>query len=552
MNDTQQQQALVTFRVGPVLCCAPSLPVEAIITPPALTHPPGSTTAQPGIFRHNRQLYKVVDLRYKFGVEPAHQTQPGRFVLTQLDDDFTAFWVDEILDVMQRPAEGWGSLPPHCPRGVFSRTLLLQKKIYLYADFEKLRTISGSGYLKQYIDQLHNLTTAPPGRVSEAVAHPMKAPTKPETGSANRSHPAVVVATAVNPVATAAAVTPPQNSPPHPTAVTTFATPATQRQATHNDHVAPGLAKTHTTGARLDRTDKPDTRTPAIRPSSTPAVFDASRSQPMTPTPRTKARPSAAPVPARSEPESVTSGWTATLMVLLLFAGAGSGIYYWVRQVTQPVQRVDYAGDHTTEPLQYSTPPPAVLSEPAISATDTEALTTSSAPATTTDAIEPATVADIPATPAATEQAVSETVVAPPDTAPSDPAYYAEISRQQQEITIVLHQPDDASPLKDDEPASTTALQPLPVASGTQPATEVSPVAQVPALGTQSSQPLPTLKPASREIIHVVVKGDTLWAIAKRYVNNPFRYPELARLSNIKNPHRIYPGDRVRIRFVKK
>lgn len=50
-----------------------------------------------------------------------------------------------------------------------------------------------------------------------------------------------------------------------------------------------------------------------------------------------------------------------------------------------------------------------------------------------------------------------------------------------------------------------------------------------------------------REIFHIVVKGDTLWDIAKRYVHDPFLYPELAALSNIRNPHRIYPGARIRI-----
>ncbi|MDH5327766.1 MAG: LysM peptidoglycan-binding domain-containing protein [Gammaproteobacteria bacterium] len=50
-----------------------------------------------------------------------------------------------------------------------------------------------------------------------------------------------------------------------------------------------------------------------------------------------------------------------------------------------------------------------------------------------------------------------------------------------------------------------------------------------------------------QEIVHVVVKGDTLWDIAKRYIQNPFRYKELAKLSKIKNPHKIYPGMRVKI-----
>ena len=52
-----------------------------------------------------------------------------------------------------------------------------------------------------------------------------------------------------------------------------------------------------------------------------------------------------------------------------------------------------------------------------------------------------------------------------------------------------------------------------------------------------------------RIITHVVVKGDTLWDIAETYVKDPFRYPELAELSKIKNPDLIYPYDLVRIRI---
>jgi nucleoid-associated protein YgaU len=49
------------------------------------------------------------------------------------------------------------------------------------------------------------------------------------------------------------------------------------------------------------------------------------------------------------------------------------------------------------------------------------------------------------------------------------------------------------------------------------------------------------------DCIHTVVKGDTLWDIAKRYTKNAFNYPALARESGIHNPHRIYPGDKIRI-----
>jgi len=52
-------------------------------------------------------------------------------------------------------------------------------------------------------------------------------------------------------------------------------------------------------------------------------------------------------------------------------------------------------------------------------------------------------------------------------------------------------------------------------------------------------------KPIPRE--HTVVPGDTLWAIAKRELNDGRRYMEIAQLNNIRNPNLIFPGQVLRL-----
>jgi len=114
----------------------------------------------------------------------------------------------------------------------------------------------------------------------------------------------------------------------------------------------------------------------------------------------------------------------------------------------------------------------------------------------------------------------------------------------------------DAAPATVPSPSSEAAQQDEAVAHGeTRPQRVMQPEPPLTSEGPEGRLVMPKsaeekgmqIQPDTPEI-YVIVKGDTLWDLSQKFLNNPWYWPKIWSLNAyIENPHWIYPGNKLKL-----
>ncbi len=487
MDDTQHDSSLLTFRVGPYRLCVRADDVDSIITMPAIAGLPLASKSIEGIFEYRDRVAVVISLRRKFGLEDPEDPQSGQLIVTYIGETLSAFRVDEVFDIIPAAGLSWNRLPAFSDSNAFDTYFIHEDSIILHTSFALLNDMPDA---EQPL-VLPGITDQVPATVSE-----------PDIDEA--------------PVGGDDAL--PENKE----------TGTLAQQPGHGD-IAAGEVKAGSAEAGAPA----ESLVPVVVSSdydSTPAPY----------VPQAYAEPHA-PREENHEAVRVSSSSRVTKRKGVLLAVAAcvavliaAGVFFWIPNggespVLLPEKSVDIAQlDH--ERLEQPVPLPteqgrtAMRAEPPLPETEVPLVTQHTPPES--DVVVMVKTDDFVLTVERPQKSRS---------VPEENTVEQSVRKHVQSSVKGTH----------------TLAPETPAAQEPVTAEQVA-VQDPPALQQDLHQEPPVTQPAQtgitkEEIVHIVVKGDTLWDIAETFLGDPFTYPKLAELSRIKDPDLIYPGDIVRI-----
>lgn len=550
---TIADSSLLLFQVGPVPCCVDSNTVQIVIEPPAhITAIPGSNAYRPGLMVYAKRAVSVYDVRTKFNLSTE---QRGKIILTEIDNKMFGFWVDRIQSITLASEGKWQTLPTECPKDLFEAVFMYNKQLIFKTNFNALAKAQVSTQTQHFINKLLQ-EEKQEAKASTSIKDTARLKTKTTIETTENDDKQSTTPLKQEKLINTKSIT---NTFEKPN--THLKTPIIKTSGNinkTNEHHSPQTrepinnspmpASQHRASAIKKKTESltPHTKT-TTPPLSSKAIKHKESFSKNTPTQRkfnipTEKIPTENITPAlelkninkKLEQQSVLSGILFLMVFIVGIAGLSWYLFFDTRSINTS-QSNQVSKSQTTKKDKTITS----YEKRTLSTLPTETIRLE---VNTEDKI----ILDNSTTTESYKKTTDDDIV---EERKTDSAY---ISHADNTITITIDNFDtefNKNILKKEE----NLLQPGPVenittADLTLDSNEKTLSVRIELENTdpQTTDQLKALTSiTTHRIIHTIVKGDTLWHIAKRYIHDPFKYPQLARLSKIKNPDLIYPGNNV-------
>jgi chemotaxis signal transduction protein/LysM repeat protein len=481
--------------------CASTLDVEGIIERPrTITTFPVMPHYALGAFLFRDHSAIAISLRKKLKVREGEDSVKGPFIAARIRDAIVAFWVDEVKDVIEEKDTAWQPMPEMLAGGLFDRFAIREKELILHTSFAALleAEVEIQSVARWAASQIDSGVTPVPAPVASAAA--------PETAPLLGSETAAAGAESRERTESAEApggATPDKTPPIVETSSARYAGAGAQdkdadRVGDRVEHAAPAAIETK---ARAAAADVPRSSEGHEVPGSV-AAREAPFESTATATDAAASKASGAGAHRQTYPRHSYSGTTGSASVpTRADVRPGMTGNTALEALSTVISRNIFEADRRPRSSTRTWIGGAVLAIAVL-----VAMLYAFLPGFLGDA-RPTIASALPAT-------STVPAVASPE---PEPATRQIVSIKSEALNLTVERPTD----KDAQPA-----------------------AAKPAAAASAAPPRPK-GPNTRT--HIVVRGDTLWDIAKKHVGDPYRYPELAEFSNIRNPDLIYPGDIVRI-----
>jgi chemotaxis signal transduction protein len=581
--------SLLTFRVGPFRFCVDGVEAEAIIEKPRIRSVPGTPRSIVGVFSHRGSITVAVSLRRKFGLPDPNQDNFGQLIVARIADEPKGFWVDEVLDLHQDSNLQWQRLPGIRKHSIVDHAILIDDTIFLHTDFEKLFHAKDSGKLYKILsaeagdqDPTHgpdwdlssevqqlsgNIRTGTAGKlpempeenpatrspesgrfekleseniVSDETEFPTSIKTEPARSGFQRSAGAVGRMSSVG-LEPAIRLYSGSGQEPNSTQRTNI------KVKPYPDNIQYQLFPVHG-----EKTARKRIRTkmlmaglmmllilgavtafwwPANRHSEysnlVGSVYAVKQkhnqldSKPITPKPYDRSNEKDRARSAISPSETIGGESSPDKHDAEFVDQDASSFDQMVASVTIPQSNENMARMDSPNELTASITPNALVEERITAPSELDAVEKS----------EP-----------------SEASPSSQDTGEGSPGFESETRIENSSDTEELSDSNSVEKEKliEDVPFSEKFGENI-LRVETDDFTLTIERPEIPQESQRHPPAVPPSKTPEERFIHIVVKGDTLWDIADHNLGNPFRYPELAQLSHIEDPHWIYPGDIITI-----